>query len=74
MIFSLGSAGQISGREYRPDTHLNQTLVMLQAGQVEVVAIVMPLIFGQSLLILCGYFTYIFEIREHLKLCFVVIL
>ena len=47
---------------------------MLQAGQVEIVAIVMPLIFGQSLLILCGYFTNIFEIREHLKLCFVVLL
>ena len=26
MIVSLGSAGQISGREYRPDTHLSQTL------------------------------------------------
>ena len=47
---------------------------MLQAGQVEIVAIVMPLIFGQSLLILCGYFSNIFEIREHLKLCFVVLL
>ena len=47
---------------------------MLHAGQVEIVAIVMPLIFGQSLLTLCGYFTNIFEIREHLKLCFVVIL
>ena len=38
---------------------------MLHAGQVEIVAIVMPLIFGQSLLILCGYFTNIFKIREH---------
>ena len=47
---------------------------MLHAGQVEVVVIGMPLIFGQSLLILCGYFTNIFKIREHLKLCFVVIL
>ena len=47
---------------------------MLHAGQVEIVAIVMPLIFGQSLLILCDYFTNIFEIREHLKLCFVDIL
>ena len=47
---------------------------MLHAGQVEIVAIVMPLIFGQSLLIviLCGYFTNIFEIREHLMLCSVV--
>ena len=44
---------------------------MLHAGQVEIVAIVMPLVFGQSLLILCDYFTNIFEIREHLKLCFV---
>ena len=26
MIVSLGSAGHISGREYRPDTHLSQTL------------------------------------------------
>ena len=26
MIVSLGSAGQISGRDYRPDTHLSQTL------------------------------------------------
>ena len=47
---------------------------MLHARQVEIVAIVMPLIFGQSLLILCGYFTNIFEIREDLKLCFVVLL
>ena len=47
---------------------------MLHAGQVEIVAIVMPLIFGQTLLILCDYFTNIFEIREHLKLCFVDIL
>ena len=47
---------------------------MLHAGHVEIVAIVMPLIFGQSLLILCGYFTNIFEIHEHLKLCFVVLL
>ena len=44
---------------------------MLHAGQVEIVAIDMPLIFGQSLLILCDYFTNIFEIRDHLKLCFV---
>ena len=29
---------------------------MLHAGQVEIVVIGMPLIFGQSLLILCGYF------------------
>ena len=42
-------------------------VVMLHAGQVEIVVIVMPLIFGQSLLILCMY-------RKHLKLCFVVIL
>ena len=27
MIVSLGSAGQISGGEYRPDTHLSQTLL-----------------------------------------------
>ena len=27
MIVSLGSAGQISGREYHPDTHLSQTLL-----------------------------------------------
>ena len=47
---------------------------MLHAGQVEIVAIVMPLIFGQSLLILCDYFTNIIEICEHLKLCFVDIL
>ena len=47
---------------------------MLHAGQVEIVAIVMPLISGQSLLIMCGYFTNIFEIRKHLKLCFVVLL
>ena len=47
---------------------------MLHAGQVEIVAIVMQLIFGQSLLILCGYFTNIFEIRKHLKLCSVVLL
>ena len=47
---------------------------MLHAGQVEIVAIVMPFIFGQSLLILSGYFTNIFEIRNHLKLCFVVLL
>ena len=47
---------------------------MLQAGQVEIVAIVMPFIFGQSLLLPCGYFTNIFEIHEHLKLCFVVLL
>ena len=48
---------------------------MLHAGQVEIVAIVMPLMFGQSLLIiLCGYFTNIFGIREHLKLCFVFLL
>ena len=47
---------------------------MLHAGQVEIVEIVMPLSFGQSLPILCGYFTNIFEIHEHLKLCFVVIL
>ena len=26
MIVRVGSAGQISGREYRPDTHLSQTL------------------------------------------------
>ena len=32
---------------------------MLHAGRVEIyVVIVMPLIFGQSLLILCGYFKY----------------
>ena len=49
-------------------------VVMLHAGQVEIVVIVMPFSFGQSLLILCGYFTNIFEIREHLKICFVVIL
>ena len=47
---------------------------MLHAGQVEIVAIVMPLIFGQSILILCDYFTNIFGIRKHLKLCFVDIL
>ena len=47
---------------------------MLYAGHVEIVTIVMPLIFGQSLFILCGYFTNIFEIREHLRLCFVVLL
>ena len=47
---------------------------MLHAGQVEIVAIVKPLIFGQSLLILSDYFTNIFEIRELLKLCFVDIL
>ena len=29
MIVSLGSAGQISGREYRTDTHLSQTLIYL---------------------------------------------
>ena len=46
---------------------------MMHAGQVVIVANVMPLFFGQSLLILCGYFTNIFEIREHLKLCFVVL-
>ena len=34
---------------------------MLQAGQVEIVAIVMPLIFGQSLLIPCGYFSKYFQ-------------
>ena len=49
---------------------------MLHAGQVEIVAIVMPLIFGQSLLIviLCGYFTKNFEILVHLNLCVVVLL
>ena len=31
MIVSLGSAGQISGREYRPDTHLSQTLSFVQS-------------------------------------------
>ena len=46
---------------------------MLHAGQVKIVAIVKPLIVGQSLLVMCGYFTNIFEIREHLKLCFVVL-
>ena len=48
----------------------------LHAGQVEIVAIVMPLIFSQSplIVILCGYVTNIFEIREHLKLCIVVLL
>ena len=40
-------------------------VVMLHARQVEIVAIVMPLILGKSLLILCGYFTNIFEIRKH---------
>ena len=47
---------------------------MLHAGQVEIVAIVMPLIFGQSLLILCGYFTNIFEIREHFILIIIKVL
>ena len=49
-------------------------MVMLHAGQVEIEVTVMPLIFGQSLLILCGYFTNIFEICEHLKLCSVFLL
>ena len=40
-------------------------VVMLHARQVEIVAIVMPLILGKSLLILCGYFTNIFEICKH---------
>ena len=31
MIVSLGSAGQISGREYCPDTHLSQTLTWEKA-------------------------------------------
>ena len=43
----------------------------LATRQVEIVAIVMPLIYGQSLLILCGYFTNIFEIRE---LCILIII
>ena len=62
--------------DYRflPNSLATGQVVMLHAGQVEIVAIVMPLIFGQSLLILCDYFTNIFEIREHLKLCFVDIL
>ena len=47
---------------------------MTMLRHVEIVVMFMPLIFGQSLLILCGYFTYIFELCEHLKLCFVVIL
>ena len=33
MIVSLGSAGQISGREYSPDTHLSQTLVITWDGE-----------------------------------------
>ena len=56
---------------FLPNSLATGQVVMLHAGQVEIVAIVMPLIFGQSLLILCDYFTNIFEIREHLKLCFV---
>ena len=55
-------------------THKCTLNAMLHVGQVEIVAIVMPLMFDQSLLILCGYFTNIFEIREHLKLCFVFLL
>ena len=61
---------------FLPNSLATGQVVMLHAGQVEIVAVVMPLIIGQSLLIviLCGYFTNIFEIRKHLKLCFVVLL
>ena len=36
-------------------------VVILHAGQVEIVAIVVPLIFGQPLLIPCGYFSKYFR-------------
>ena len=61
---------------FLPNSLATGQAVMLHAGQVEIVAIVMPLIFGQSLLIviLCGYFTKSFEILVHLNLCVVVLL
>ena len=46
---------------FLPNLLATGQVVMLHAGQVEIVAIVMPLIFGQSLLILCVYFTNIFR-------------
>ena len=45
---------------FLPNSLATGQVVILHAGQVEIVAIVMPLIFGQSLLILCCYFTNIF--------------
>ena len=62
--------------DYRflPNSLATGQVVMLHTGQVEIVAIVMPLIFGHSLLILCGYFTNIFEIREHFLLCSLIII
>ena len=49
---------------------------MLHAGHVEIVAIVMPLIFGQSLLILCGYFHKYFRDSRAFKalLCSLIII
>ena len=60
-------AGQIARLPFLPNSLAKGQVVILHAGQVEIVAIVVPLIFGyKSLLILCGYFTNIFE---NLKLC-----
>ena len=42
---------------FLPNSLATGQVVMMHAGQVEIVAIVLPLIFGQSLLILCDYFT-----------------
>ena len=59
-----------------PNSPVTGQVVMLHAGQVEIVAIVMPLIFGQSLLILCGYFTNIFGYSQAFKalLCILIII
>ena len=61
---------------FLPNSLATGQVVMLQAGQVEIVAIVMPLIFGQSPLILCGYFTNIFRDLRAFKalLCSLIII